>query len=142
MIISALKGKNHTFLILNYVINTPQRSVEIRKKSPPFCVAQNWRNDLGIYSMMTRHHVICSVNRYMTAFLSVYCFSNNFCIISSGDSQYQSYNRVYIANYTMMSHHAVNYKINSPVQGNTEGWRLFSYFDTTPPRCINDIVQY
>ena len=56
--------------------------------------------------------------------------------------QYQSYNMVYIANYTMMSHHAVNSKINPPVLGNTEGWGRFSYFLTTPLRYINDIVNY
>ena len=53
-------------------------------------------------------------------------------------SQYQSYNRVCVANYTMMSHHTVISKINPPVLGNTEGWGLFSYFNTTPLRYIND----
>ena len=42
----------------------------------------------------------------------------------------------------MMSHHAVNSKINPPVLGNTEGRGLFSYFNTTPLRYINDKVQY
>ena len=40
-----------------------------------------------------------------------------------------------------MSHHAVNSKINPPVLGNTEVWGLFSYFHTTPLRCINDNIE-
>ena len=58
----------------------------------------------------------------------------------------QSYNRVYIANYTVMSHHGVicnvNPTINPPVLGNTEGGELFYDFHTTPLRYINDIVQH